>query len=89
MTFTEAFDSYILNQKVIGWSFQQPTLVKLPNGDDAFACGYFTEYENGYKLMICGKTIGEADVQEAMIIDAEGVPIASDTKDLDYSEIGK
>ena len=39
--------------------------------------------------MICGKTIGEADVQEAMIIDAEGVPIARDTKDLDYSEIGK
>jgi len=47
MTFNEAFDIYILHQKVTGWGFQQQTRVRLPNGFDAFPCGYFTEYENG------------------------------------------
>ncbi len=51
MLFSKAFDAYILNKKLIGLSFQQPTRVTLPNGYDAFPCGYFTEYENGYNLV--------------------------------------
>ncbi len=82
MIFHEAFDLYILKQKTIGWGFQQPTRVRLPNGFDAFPCGYFTEYENGYKLIISGASLGETPIQEAMILDPEGIAIARDTEDI-------
>ncbi len=82
MTFNEAFDLYILDQKIIGWGFQQPTRVRLPNGFDAFPCGYFTTYENGYKLIISGQSLGETAIQEAMILDPEGIPTARDTEDI-------
>ena len=42
--FSEAFETYILNQKVISYGFQQQTKVLLPNGYYAYPCGYFTEY---------------------------------------------
>lgn len=82
MTFTEAFDLYIINQKITGWGFQQPTKVKLPNGYDAFPCGYFMGYKNGYKLIISGATLGETAIQEAIILNPDGVPIARDTEDI-------
>ncbi len=83
MTFEEAFDAYILNQKIISWGFQQPARVKLRNGYDAFPCGYFTEYGNGYKLIVSGAALGKTAVQEAMILDPQGVPVARDTEDID------
>lgn len=82
MTFEEAFIAFILNQKVIGWGFQQQIGVLLPNGYYAYPCGYFTEYENGYKLIASGATLHKTDIQEAMILDPNGVPIARDTEDL-------
>lgn len=82
MTFNEAFNTYILHQKVIGWSFRQPYRVKLPNGYSATPCGYYTEYENGYKLIASGASIGETAIQEAMILDPNDVPVARDTEDL-------
>ncbi len=82
MTFDEAFKAHILNQKVAGWGFQQPTKVLLPNGFFAFPCGYFTEYENGYKMMISGESLGTTPVQEALILDPAGVPIVRDTEDI-------
>lgn len=82
MTFEQAFDTYILNQKVISWGFQQQTKVLLPNGYYAFPCGYFTKYENGYKMIVSGATLHKTDIQEAMILDPSGVPIARDTEDL-------
>ncbi len=80
--FYEAFDKYILNQKVIGWGFQKQTKVLLPNGYYAFPSGYFTEYENGYRMIASGATLETTDVQEAMILDPQGVPIARDTEDI-------
>lgn len=80
--FSEAFNTYILNQKVISWGFQQQTKVLLPNGYYAFPCGYFTEYENGCKMIVSGATLHKTDIQEAMILNPEGVPIARDTEDL-------
>lgn len=82
MTFEEAFNTFILNQKVISWGFQQQVRVLLPNGYSAFPCGYFTEYENGYKMIASGATLGITPIQEAMILDPNGVPIARDTEDL-------
>ena len=82
MTFEEAFIAFILNQKVIGWVFQQQIGVLLPNGYYAYPCGYFTEYENGYKLIASGATLHKTDIQEAMILDPNGVPVARDTEDL-------
>ncbi len=82
MTFDEAFIIHILNQKIIGWGFQQPTRVRLPNGFDAFPCGYFTTYENGYRLIISGESLGKTAIQEVMILDAAGIPVARDTEDI-------
>lgn len=82
MTFSEAFDKYLLDQKITGWGFQQPARVRLPNGYDAFPCGYYTRYENGYQLMISGDALGTTTVQEALILNPEGIPIARDTEDL-------
>lgn len=82
MTFEEAFANFILNQKVIGWGFQQTTRVKLPNGSYTFPCGYYTSYENGYKIMTSGESLGKTPVQETLIIDPNGIPIARDTEDL-------
>lgn len=79
--FREAFDTYILNQKVIGWGFQHETRVLLPNGYYAFPSGYFTEYENGYKMIASGATLHKQDIQEALILDPQGIPIARDTED--------
>jgi hypothetical protein len=80
--FSTAFEKFILNPKVIGWGFQQQTRVKLPNGFYAFPCGYYTEYENGYKMIVNGESLGNTPVQEAQILDPQGVPIARDTEDI-------
>jgi hypothetical protein len=80
MTFDEAFKAHILNKKIIAWGFQQPTRVRLPNGFDAFPCGYFTTYENSYRLIISGELLGKTPIQEVMILDPDGIPIARDTE---------
>lgn len=80
--FEEAFNSYILNQKAVRWGFQQPEPVKLANGYHAYPCGYFTEFENGYRLIVSGATLGQTPIQEAMILDPRGMPIARDTEDI-------
>jgi len=82
MTFVQAFETYILNQKVISWGFQQQTKVLLPNGYYAYPSGYYTEYENGYRMIASGATLHKTAIQEAMILDPAGVPIARDTEDL-------
>ena len=56
--------------------------LRLPNGFLSFPCGYFTEYQNGYKLIISGASLGLTPIQEVMILDREGVPVARDTKDI-------
>ena len=38
------------------------------------------EYENGYKMIASGATFLKTDIQEAIILDPEGVPIARDTE---------
>lgn len=81
-TFNEAFEQFILNQKTIGWGFQHETRVQLPNGYAAFPGGYFTEFENGYKLIVSGASLGETAIQEALILNSEGIPIARDTEDM-------
>lgn len=80
--FSTAFDKFILHQKAIGWGFQQQKRVKLPNGFYAFPCGYYTEYENGYKIIVSGESLGNTPVQEALILDPNGIPIARDTEEI-------
>ena len=87
MLFEDAFTKFILNRQVIGWGFQQPARVKLPNGFSAFPSGYFTQYDNGYKLIASGASLGATAIQEAMILDAAGVPVARDTEDLREPEL--
>ena len=82
MTFNGFFIAFILSQKVIGWGFQQPTRVKLPNGFYAFPGGFYTEYENGYKVIASGASLGKTAIQEIMILDPGGIPISRDTEDL-------
>lgn len=80
--FGDAFNRYILHQKVIGWGFQQQKRVKISDGNFAFPCGYYTLYENGYKMIVSGESLGNTAVQEAMILNPEGIPIARDTEDI-------
>ena len=82
MTFEAIFTAYIQDQKVIGFGFQNPTRVKLPNDFYAFPGGYYTLYENGYKVMVNGASIGETAIQEILILNPEGVPVARDSHDL-------
>ncbi len=82
MLFETAFESHILNQKVTGWGFRQPKPVLLANGYHSYPCGYFTTYENGYQLIISGESLGKTPIQEAMILDPNGIPIARDTEDI-------
>ena len=82
LLFSEAFNTFIKGQLVTGWGFQQQTRVKLPNGFYAFPCGYFTVYENGYRMIVSGESLGTTPVQEALILNPEGVPIARDTEDI-------
>jgi hypothetical protein len=87
MLFDDAFKNYILHQQVTAWGFQQPLRVKLPNGFYAFPGGFYTQYENGYKFMTSGASLGATAIQEAMILDPDGVPIARDTEDLGEPEL--
>lgn len=80
--FEEAFDRFIKNQRVVSWGFQQQTRVWLSNGYCAFPCGYYTRFENGYSIIVSGESLHRTSVQEAMILDPEGIPIARDTEDL-------
>lgn len=80
--FYKAFEKYILNRKVVGWGFQHETRVLLPNGYYAFPAGYYTEYDNGYKMIASGATSHKVNIQEAMILNPEGIPIARDTEDI-------
>ncbi|AWK06369.1 hypothetical protein HYN56_19915 [Flavobacterium crocinum] len=79
--FSEAFEKYILNKRVISWGFQHETRVILPDGHPSFPSGYYTEYENGYKMIASGSTLHKTNIQEAMILDPQGVPIARDSED--------
>lgn len=81
MLFSQAFNEYILHQKITGWGFQLNKTVTLRNGFNKDIGGYYTEYENGYRMMISGESLGETPVQEALIIDPEGIPVAKDTED--------
>lgn len=78
----EAFRQFIHHQKVVGYGFMQQKRVPLPNGYFAFPCGYYTLYENGYKVIISGESLGQTPVQEMMILDPNDVPVARDTEDI-------
>ncbi len=86
MTFEEAFTTFILGKKIISWGFQQPVKSLLPNGYYAYPAGYFTVYENNYRMIFNGASLEKADIQEAMILDPAGMPIARDTETIYYIE---
>lgn len=70
MIYDRAFTNYILNQKVIDWQFQHDIRMPLPNSYLALSNGLF----NGYKIIARGATLHKTDIQEAMMLDLEGVP---------------
>lgn len=80
--FEEAFELFIKGQRAVSWEFQQQKRVKLSNGYSAFPCGYKTTFENGYSFIASGESLGQTPIQEAMILDPDGVPIARDTEDI-------
>lgn len=82
MTFEKAFEAYIKNQIVIDWGFQFLITIKQSNGYNRDIGGYYTLYENGYKLIINGESLGNTPIQEAIILDPQGMPVARDTEDL-------
>ena len=82
MTFEEAFVAYIKNQVVVDWGFQLLITIKQPNGYSRDIGGYYTLYENGYKLIVSGESLGKTPIQEAIILDPAGMPVARDTEDL-------
>ncbi len=86
MTFEQAFETYIQNKKIISFGFQQPVKTLLPNGYFAYPAGYFTVYENNYRLIFNGASLEKADIQEAFILDSKGIPIARDTETIYYDE---
>jgi len=47
-----------------------------------FLRGYYTLYENRYKVMVNGASIGETAIQEILILDPTGVPVGRDSQDL-------
>jgi hypothetical protein len=82
LLFNEAFELYIKDQKAVSWGFQQQKRVSMGNGSYAFPCGYYILYANDYKIIISGESLGQTPVQEAMILNPEGIPIARDTEDI-------
>lgn len=80
--FRDAFDQFIKGRTVVDWGFQQQKRVQLPDGNFSFPCGYFTLYDNGYKMIVSGESLGSTPVQEAMILDPDGIPVARDTEDI-------
>ncbi len=82
ITFEQAFNKYILHQRVVRFGFQQPKPVLLSNGYHAYPCGYYTLYENGYRMIVSGASLGSTPIQEATILDSDGVPLARDTEDI-------
>lgn len=86
MTFEEAFQTFIYGKKNTSFGFQQPVKTLLPNGYYAFPAGYYTVYENNYRFIFNGASLEKADVQEALILDPSGLPIARDIETIYYSE---
>jgi hypothetical protein len=86
MTFEEAYKTFIKNKKIISWGFQQPVKTLLPNGYYAYPAGYYTEFENNYRMIFNGASLEKADVQEAMILDPVGMPVARDTETIYYND---
>ena len=87
MTFEEAFNTYIIGQKIISFGFQQPAKTLLANGYYVYPAGYFTTFENNYRLIMNGASLEKADIQEAFILDPNGLPVARDTETIYYDEV--
>ena len=85
-TFDEAFQLFIAGRTVVSWGFLHEHKVVLPNGYAAYPCGYFTKYDNGYTFISNGARLSNTPIQEALILNEQGIPIARDTEDLKFSE---
>ena len=57
MTFEEAYETFINGKKIISWGFQQPVKTLLTNGYYAYPAGYFTEFENKYRMIFSGASL--------------------------------
>ena len=82
MNFEKAFDAFILHQRVSGWGFQLLSSIRQKDGFFRDIGGYYTVFENGYRLMINGESLGTTAIQEALILNPEGMVIARDTEDM-------
>ncbi len=75
MSFERAFELFIKDRKVVGWGFRQPHPILLKNGFKDYPCGYYTEFDNGYKFIANGFSIGSEHAQEARILDPNDMPV--------------
>ncbi|MVZ64372.1 hypothetical protein GQF61_00780 [Sphingobacterium sp. DK4209] len=76
MTFEEAFERFIKGQKAVDYGVRQPEAVMLSNGYQAFPCGYYTLFENGFKLIVSGFNVSPKSSQhEAWVLDEDDRPV--------------
>jgi hypothetical protein len=88
MSFEEAFEKFIKGQKVVGYGIRQPEPVLLENGYNAYPCGYYTLYENGFKVIVCGSNVSPTTaLHEIRILDPEDRPVGyKDEAFIDFDE---
>ena len=82
MLFEEAFNHFIKGQPINTCGFELLKHVKQPDGFNAEIGGYYTSFNNGYRLMFSGASLGNTAIQEALILDPADIIIARDTEDL-------
>ncbi|RZK47390.1 MAG: hypothetical protein EOO87_22040 [Pedobacter sp.] len=75
MTFEQAFDKFIKGKTVVGFGFRKPDPVKLSNGFLAYPCGYYTLYDNGFKLITFGSSLGTSTLQDIWVLDTNDIPV--------------
>lgn len=62
MTFEESYNAFILGKKITSWGFQQHVKKILPNSYYAYPADYCTVFENKYKMIFNGASLGKTDI---------------------------
>ncbi len=82
MLFDEAFDKYIKGRSITSCGFQLLKKVKQPDGYFREIGGYYTCFDNNYRIMFYGESLAKTPIQEALILDPDDIVVARDTEDL-------
>ena len=61
------FEDHIKGQPVVGWGWIQPTT------ENCYVGGYYTEYANGYRVIIRGGGASGMDYNSIKVISKDGI----------------